>query len=141
MSRVAVVNTNVVVGGLLTQTPSSPLVTIVDGMLAGRFPFVLSPSLLDEYRRVLLRDRIRALHGLSEDEIDRILVELVANAIWHESAAAESASAPDPGDDHLWGLLNTLDTGILVTGDQLLLDNPPDTASVLSPRSFVDSVL
>ena len=141
MPRVAVVDTNVVVGGLLTRTPSSPLVTIVDGMLAGRFPFALSPSLLDEYRKVLLRDRIRALHGLSDDEIDRILIELVANAIWHESAPTESASAPDPGDDHLWHLLNTLNTGILVTGEQLLLDNPPDTASVLSPRSFVDSVL
>lgn len=88
-----------------------------------------------------MRDKIRALHGLSEEEIDRILVELVANAIWHESAPTKSASAPDPGDDHLWRLLNTLDAGVLATGDQLLLDNPPDTASVLSPRSFVDSVL
>jgi len=109
--------------------------------LAGRFPFVLSPSLLDEYRRVLLRDKIRSLHGLSDDEIDRILIELVTNAIWHEPSPAEEAAAPDPGDDHLWCLLNTLDAGILVTGDQLLLDNPPDTASVLSPRSFVDSLL
>jgi len=141
MPRVAVVDTNVLVGGLLTRTPSSPLVTIVDGMLSGRFPFALSPSLLDEYRRVLLRDKIRSLHGLSGDEIDRILVELVANAIWHEPAPVASAAAPDPGDDHLWRLLNTLDAGVLVTGDQLLLDNPPDTASVLSPRSFVDSVL
>jgi len=141
MPRVAVIDTNVVVGGLLTQTPSSPLVTIVDGMLEGRFPFVLSPSLLDEYRRVLLRDKIRALHGLPAEAIDRILVELVANAIWHEPAPAELASAPDPGDEHRWRLLNTLDTGILVTGDQLLLDNPPDTASVLSPRSFVEALL
>lgn len=141
MPRVAVVDTNVVVGGLLTQTLSSPLVTIVDGMLAGRFPFVLSPPLLDEYRRVLLRDKIRGLHGLSEDEIDCILVELVANAVWHEPAPADSVAAPDPGDDHLWRLLNTLDAGVLVTGDQLLLDNPPDTASVVSPRSFVDALL
>ncbi|MGA8259968.1 MAG: hypothetical protein WB783_07135 [Arenicellales bacterium] len=48
MPRVAAVDTNVVVGSLLTQTPSSPLVTIVDGMLSGRFPFVLSPSLLED---------------------------------------------------------------------------------------------
>lgn len=76
---------------------------------------------------MLLRDSIRALHGLSVDEIDRILVELVANAIWHE---------PDSGGDHLWRLLSTLEAGILVTRHQLLLDNPPDTASVLSPRSL-----
>jgi hypothetical protein len=42
--RAAVVDTNLVVGGLLPQTPSSPLVIIVDGMFAGRFPFVLSPT-------------------------------------------------------------------------------------------------
>lgn len=107
------VDTNVVIGGLWTRTPSSPLVTIVDGMLVGRFPFFLSPPLLDKYRKVLLRDRIRALHGLSEDEIDRILVELVANAIWHEPVPAESASAPDPGDDHLWGLLKLSMRGFL----------------------------
>lgn len=141
MPRIAVVDTNVVVGGLLTRTPSSPLVTIVDGMLAGHFPFVLSPSLLDEYRRVLLRDRIRTLHGLMEDEIDRILVELVANAIWHEPASTKSAAAIDPGNDHLCLLLNTLDAGTLVTDDQLLLDKPPATASVLSPRSFIDGLL
>lgn len=141
MPRVAVVDTNVVAGGLLTQTPSSPLVTIVDGMLAGRFPFVLSPSLLDEYRSVLLRDKLRALHGLSENAIDRILVELVVNAIWHDPVPTESAAAPDPGDDHLWQLLSTLEMGILVTGDQQLLDNPPDDASVLSPRSFVGWLL
>lgn len=141
MPRVAVVDTNVVVGGLLTQTPASPLGTIVDGMLAGRLLFVLSPSLLDEYRRVLLRDKLRALHGLSEDEIDRILIELVATAIWHDPGPGETAAAPDPGDDHLWRLLNTLDAGTFVPGDQLLLDNPPDTASVLSPRSFVDALL
>jgi len=44
---------------------------------------VLSPSLLGEYRKVLLRDKIRALHGLSEDEIDRILVD--TNASLYES--------------------------------------------------------
>lgn len=139
MRRVAVVDTNVLVGGLLTKTPSSPLAAVLDGMLTGRFPFLMSPPLLAEYRNVLRRPKVCSLHGLSDEEVDCILVEIVANAIWHETPATENtATAPDPGDDHLWQLLSTSDDALLITGDRLLLHNPPDFASVLSPRSFVD---
>ena len=50
----------------------------------------------------------------------------------------EPAPAPDPGDDHLWRLLSTVPGSILITGDQLLLQNPPGNASVLSPRSYFE---
>lgn len=141
MPRVAVIDTNVVGGGLLTRTPTSPLVTIFDGMLAGHFPFALSPALLAAYRGVLLRARIRSLHGLSEQNVDRLLVELTVAARWREPSAATSQSAPEPGDEHLWRLLATLDAGVLVTGDRRLFTQPPERASVLSPRSFVESLL
>jgi len=39
MSRIAVVDTNVVVGSLLTQTSSSPLVTVLDGVAGGLILF------------------------------------------------------------------------------------------------------
>jgi len=42
-------------------------------MLAGRIVFLLSAELLDEYRAVTLRPRIKKLHGLGESEIDKIL--------------------------------------------------------------------
>ena len=135
----AVVDTNIVVGGLLTADPDSPLVTIVDGMLSGRFLFLLSPPLVDEYRSVLLRPKLRSLHRLSEEEIEAVLVKLAANGIWRDPPSKSSATgAPDPGDDHLWDLLCTTERPVLVTGDQLLLENPPAFASVLSPRSFVE---
>jgi putative PIN family toxin of toxin-antitoxin system len=135
----AVVDTNVVVGGLLTADPASPLVQIVDGMLAGRFPFLLSPPLVAEYRAVLLRPKLCSLHGLSGEEIEAVLVELAANGIWREPAPhGTNPGAPDPGDEHLWDLLCTADASVLVTGDQLLLEQPPAFASVISPRSFVE---
>jgi hypothetical protein len=37
----------------------------------------------------------------------------------------------------VWALLAAHKGSMLVTGDRLLLDNPPDFASVISPRSFV----
>lgn len=132
----AVIDTNVVVSGLLAGDPTSPVAGILDGMLAAAFPFALSPELLAEYRAVLLRPWLRQLHGLEEEEIDRILRDLVVNAVWREPV--EAVAAPDPGDQHLWRLLNSQPGSILVTGDRLLLDNPPDFASVVSPRSFVE---
>ena len=47
MSRPAViVDTNVVVAGLLTGDATSPVARILDGMLAATFPFVVSEALL-----------------------------------------------------------------------------------------------
>jgi len=39
-------------------------------MLDGRLLFLLSPALLAEYRRVLLRPKLVELHRLGADEID-----------------------------------------------------------------------
>lgn len=67
--RPLVIDTNVVVAGLITRASDSPVRHILDGMLTGAFPFALSQDLLAEYRRVLLRPAIRKLHGLSTDQV------------------------------------------------------------------------
>jgi predicted nucleic acid-binding protein len=108
-------------------------------MLDGRLLYVLSPALLAEYRRVLMRPKVAKLHALRPSEIDDLLTTLVANAVWRDPSASQDA--PDPGDNHLWALLASQPYGVLVTGDKLLLDNPPDNASVLSPRDWLDRML
>ena len=133
---VLIVDTNVVTAGLITLRRESPVARILDTMLGGSLRFLLSPALLGEYRRVLLRDRLAALHGLKPAEIDDILTELVANAIWHEPSGRKG-SAPDPGDDHLWALLEAHPHSLLVTGDRLLLNKPPRDGCVLSPKACV----
>lgn len=139
--RPAIIDTNVVVAALLTGDPEAPTVRILDGMIRGRFPFVLSVALLAEYRRVLARDRIRARHGLTMVQVDVILTDIAINAIVREAVAAEQTS-PDPGDQHLWDLLAAVPDAVLVTGDRRLLQEPPLRASVLLPRSFmVDDVV
>lgn len=131
----AVIDTNVIISALISGDSQALVCRIFDGMLTAEFVYLLSPALLDEYRAVLLRPKIQKLHGLTADEIDRILGDIVMNAIWREPTAA--FIAPDPGDNHLWELLAAQKGSILVTGDRLLLDNPPDFASVVSPRSFL----
>lgn len=151
MRRYVVVDTNVLVSGLLTRDPTSPLAVIVDGMLSGRFPLLLSSRLVAEYREVLLRPRIQRLHGLAVAEVDELLTEIIVMGSWRDSPAAASHAnvlvpavasspdpgAPDPGDDHLWELRRRADDAILVTGDALLVERPPDFASVMTPRAFV----
>jgi putative PIN family toxin of toxin-antitoxin system len=134
--RAVVADTNVVVAALLTPDPDSPTAKVLDLMLDGRIPFLLSTALLAEYRQVLLRPRIRTHHGLTEDEIDRILTELTTNAIVREPGPSPY-QAPEPGDQHLWDLLATEPEAVLVTGDRRLLQNPPARVVAESPASFI----
>lgn len=132
---VFVVDTNVVVAGLITGSSHSPVSLVLDAMMSGTLVFLLSPALLDEYRSVLLRPKLAKLHGLTETQIDQLLVELTANAIWRDPTLA--TPAPDRGDDHLWALLSAYAGSILVTGDRLLLENPPTRSSVISPSTWL----
>lgn len=121
MKAPAIIDTNVIVAGLLTSQADAPTALILDGMLATAFPFVVSSALLAEYRDVLGRAKLRKLHGLSLDEIEALVVELAQHAIVLQPVAAPKA--PDPGDQHLWDLLAVRDDLILVTGDKRLLES------------------
>jgi putative PIN family toxin of toxin-antitoxin system len=132
----AVIDTNVVIAGLLAGDVNSPTARILDGMLRGNFPFLLSTALLTEYREVLLRKKVRSLHGLSEDEIDALLTEIAANAIVREPA--HRRGAPDKNDAHVWSLLESGKNCVLVTGDKLLPSTPK--SHIATPRQFVESL-
>ncbi len=135
MTRLFVIDTNVVVAGLLTPASESPVRRLLDGMLAGAFPFLLSPDLLAEYRRVLLRPAIRRRHGLTAGEVDTVLTDIAANAQVRDPVDRHAPSAPDRGDDHLWQLLHAAPGATLVTGDRRLIGEPPRFASVVAPRT------
>ena len=136
MTRPAViVDTNVVVAGLLTKHEASPVARILDGMLAAAFPFVVSEALLAEYRTVLVRPNLRKLHGLTVAEVEAILTDIAQHAIVLVPVAAPPA--PDPGDQLLWGLLAARADLLLVTGDKLLLRDSGMQGRVTSPLAFV----
>ena len=124
MSSFFIIDTHVVVAGLLTAHADSPVARILDSMLSAAFPFVLSEALLAEYRAVLVRPRLCKLHGLSEAEVDVILTDMVRHAIVLMPVGAEvNPRAPDVGDQFLWDLLATRADLMLVTGDKLLLQD------------------
>lgn len=139
MSRPAViVDTNIVVAGLLTTHDASPVARILDGMLGAAFPFVVSEALLAEYRSVLVRPTLRKLHGLTVAEVETILTDIAQHAI--VLAPLPAPPAPDPGDQLLWGLLAARADLLLVTGDKLLLRDAGMQGRVISPQAFVAGV-
>lgn len=131
-----IVDTNVVVAGLITASAASPVARVLDGMLAAAFPFVLSASLLAEYRAVLWRPPLRKAHGLTAGELDAILVSLAQHAV--VLAPGRAARAPEPGDQHLWDLLAARGDLVLVTGDKRLQRDRAMGARVFAPGTFVD---
>jgi putative PIN family toxin of toxin-antitoxin system len=131
----AIVDTNVVVAGLLTGNDTSPVARILDGMLAAAFPFVVSEALLAEYRAVLVRPGLRKLHGLAVAAVEMLLTDIAQHAI--VLAPVATTSAPDPGDQLLWELLAAKSDLLLVTGDKLLLRHAGMRGRVLSPSEFV----
>ena len=133
---VFVVDTNVIVSALIGSESKAPPAQILEAMLDGSLLYLISGDLLTEYASVLRRPRLVRLHGRSEEEIDRLLAELTANAIWREAPAGDSA--PDANDNHLWALLASWAGSRLVTGDRLLVESAAAGRLVLTPRDFVD---
>jgi uncharacterized protein len=136
VSRPAIiVDTNVVVAGLLTARADSPVARILDGMLGAAFPFVVSEALLAEYRTVLVRPNLRKLHGLTVTDVEIILTDLAQHAIVLAPVAVPPA--PDPADPLLWGLLAARPGLLLVTGDKVLLRDAGMRGRVISTQTFM----
>lgn len=133
--RTVIVDTSVVVAGLLTSRDDSPVAVILDGMLEAVFPFVVSEALLAEYHTVLVRPSLRKLHGLTNAELEIILTDLAQHAI--VLAPLPAPAAPDPGDQLLWELLASRADLALVTDDRVLLKHAGMRGRVISPKAFV----
>lgn len=130
-----ILDTNVIVSGLITNNSAAPTVRLLDAIVAGRVRPIMSPALLDEYRAVLLRPKIQKLHGLDIDQLDALLASIVQHSMWREPTASRY-DAPDIGDNHLWNLLHAEPTAILVTGDLQLLDTPPFETRVIRVQEY-----
>lgn len=135
MTGPVVVDTNVLVSGLLTGDESAPTARIVDSMLRGEIHLVLSMDLLAEYRTVLLRPAIRKRHGLSEGDVDELLGEIAEIAAFRETTPVSDRERRK--DVHVHRLLSTAERAILVTGDEGLRRSVSPGIEALSPRTFV----
>ena len=64
MNPPVIVDTNVVVAGLITGNETSPVALILNGMLSGKLLYLLSPALLEEYARYCCGRNLSRYTGL-----------------------------------------------------------------------------
>jgi putative PIN family toxin of toxin-antitoxin system len=132
----AVLDTNVFVSGLI-NAHGSPA-SVLKALRLGQFILVSSPSINEEFIKVLNRPRIRERYGIGDRifDISFILWEL-AELVIDPPGVKVSA---DPEDDKFIATAVGGKAEYLVTGDasHLLNVRQHEGVTILSPRSFLE---
>ena len=130
-----IVDTNVLFSAIAHRegTPARVLLAVLSGQM------LVSPTLLDEYRRVLSDPRGLSYLGIATEDLD-VLLDFIARAALIDPGGL-GPICPDPDDQHLWDLLAAGPKSVLVTGDRKLLASQHFPGRILSPRDFVDRLL
>ena len=129
-----VLDTNVLVSGLIFGgTPGLILSAWADGAVS----LVLSPEILDEYRRVGLELAIG--REPLEAALDKLLTLLAVNATIVNAPSLPEQVCEDPDDDKFLAASLAGNAPIIISGDKHLLRvSGWQDVEVLKPRAFVD---
>lgn len=133
---IAVLDTNVVVSGLLSATgvPAE----VMRNWRGERFELAVSPPLLAEYRRALHYERVRPIHGLTDDEIDDVIRRFRRFATLVEPREEIDAVAADPDDNRVLECAVEAGARAVVSGDKHLRAlGTYRGISILSPAEFL----
>lgn len=114
-------------------TPARVLLAVLPGQM------LVSPALLDEYRRVPGDPRGLSYLGIAIEDLD-VLLDFIARAAVIDPGGL-GPICPNPGGQHLWDLLAAGPNSVLVTGDRKLLASQHFPGRILSPRVFVERFL
>lgn len=114
----AVVDTNVLIAGLLWHGPPH---TLLQHARAGRVSLVSSPALLDELADVLSRPKFNAVLLRSNTSRERALDEMRHLVELVDPPALPQPICRDPDDDQLLALARTADVDLIISGDDDLL--------------------
>jgi putative PIN family toxin of toxin-antitoxin system len=105
--------------------------------MAGRFDLVVSPVLLGELERVLLRPKFRRY--ATQQQVHEYVARFRRDAILvPDPVEVEIGLTPDPGDDYLVALARSAGAHYLVSGDAHLTNLVASRPPVLTPRAFLD---
>lgn len=118
----AVVDTNLLVRGILRRRPSSAAVRLFDAIDEGRLRLVTCQYILDELRETLIDPEIRAIApNLSIEIIEQILKELRTEADFVPGDFDGDFVPENPKDNPIVACALEADAGYLVTEDRGLL--------------------
>jgi uncharacterized protein len=129
-----VLDPGVLIAALISPT-GAPF-HLVQAWLDGHFDLVVSPKLLAELNRVLLRPKFRRYS--TEEQAEEYVDQFQRFATLVFDPEVISGLTPDPDDDYLVALARSAGSHFLVSGDahltQLIEPAPP----VLTPRAFLN---
>jgi len=129
-----IVDTNVVMSGVFFGGVPG---RILDAWAEGRLELVLSPDILQEYRRV--GAELAARYPERSGALAPALTLIAMNAILVDAAPLPAAVSSDPDDDKFLAAANAADVHVIISGDRDLLDvSGWRNVMVLSPRQFAD---
>ena len=76
MPTFIVIDTNIIVAGLITADEYSPTARILNAMLKGEIFYLMSADLLAEYAEVIRHPSLVHLHRLTDLDINILLTEI-----------------------------------------------------------------
>lgn len=129
-----ILDTSVLVSGLLSRKRDTPTSRLVRHVLAGEVSVLASAALLEEYARTASRVLEPTM---TREELRDICVLLAFTATRLEPPAAR-AVCPDPKDRHLWALLEADLAAVLVTGEGALLLSSDFPGRVMRARDALE---
>ena len=113
----AILDTNVLFQSLIS-TRKSASALVVDAYFQNRYSLAFSPETLDELFSILTQPRMRKLHELPDDEIQRFIESLLVNA---EQLQVDHDVSPivtrDVSDTKFLALAEASHADYLVTND------------------------
>ena len=130
-----VIDTNVFVSGVFF---SGPPFQILQAWRDGKIQLVISPEILDEYRRVgeILAEEHPAI------DPEPMLEFVVQNAVVFSAPPLPKRVCDNPDDDKFLDCALASGSNLVVSGDRHLLKvSGYQTIEVLKPRNFLDKYL
>ena len=132
MTPRVVIDTNVLVSSFFDGPPQ----VIIDYWRDGNLTLCLSPSIVDEYQRIL--ERLKLPRNEVVELFDRFACG--NDCLFTASTPSLAVVERDPDDDKFIECAIALDARIVITGDQDLLSlERYFQVEMLSPRMFLDA--
>ncbi len=132
----AVIDTNLIVSA--SFHPTSIPAQVIDAWLDKKYHLIISPALVDEYQRVLFRERIRERSKWSLEEVHEFLtlVEFVSEI--HVPGKLVIKASRDADDDKFLIAAVEGNADYIVTGDDDLLTlHPFRDIQIIRPAEFL----
>jgi len=129
----AVVDPGVLLAGLIA--PRGATSGIIRAWQEGLFELVVSPHLLDELTKTLLRPKFR--RWITENDAITFVEILRLAAVVLDDATTVEPISRDPHDDYLIALARTAGAHVLVSGDADLTSIDGNEPPIVTPRRFL----